>query len=66
MEANKKWLSLPKDIRSQLIGNVFCSSCLNAVTITDFIIVDHQEGVLLEGKCKNCGNGVARVVELES
>ncbi|UOQ92045.1 hypothetical protein MUO14_16275 [Halobacillus shinanisalinarum] len=65
MEANKKWLSLPKDIRSQLIGNVFCSNCLDAVTITDFIIVDHPSGVLLKGKCKNCGNEVARVVEAE-
>lgn len=65
MEANKKWLSIPKDTRKQLISNVFCSNCLDAVTIEDFIIVDHPSGVLLEGKCKDCGNKVARVVELE-
>ncbi|QST00410.1 hypothetical protein IMZ31_02100 [Pontibacillus sp. ALD_SL1] len=65
MEANKKWLSIPKDSREKLIQNVFCSNCLDAVTIVDFIILDHPEGVLLEGKCKNCGESVARVVELE-
>lgn len=54
MEANKRWLSLPEDFRNQLIRNSFCSNCKGAVTYTDFIIVDHPLGVLLEGKCKNC------------
>ncbi|MCF6139177.1 hypothetical protein [Pseudalkalibacillus berkeleyi] len=65
MEANKKWLTIPKDIRSNLIQNVFCANCRDAVTIVDFIIVNNPYGVLLKGKCKTCGNEVARVVENE-
>ncbi|MCP3030004.1 hypothetical protein LF817_01480 [Halobacillus sp. A1] len=65
MEANKKWLSIPDEFRKKLINNGFCAKCRGAVTITDFIIVDHPEGVMLEGKCKNCGNKVVRVVEMD-
>ena len=65
MEANKKWLAIPENERKQLIANVFCRSCKDAVTITDFIIVDHPMGVMLEGKCKNCGSKVVRVVEMD-
>ncbi|MFC7062527.1 hypothetical protein [Halobacillus seohaensis] len=56
MEANKKWLSIPEDFRKKLIGNVFSSNCTDMVTITDFVILDHFTGVMLDGKCKNCGN----------
>jgi hypothetical protein len=27
MDANKKWLAIPKDIRDQLRKNVFCGHC---------------------------------------
>ena len=63
MEANRKWLSLPEDLRKKLIGNVFCSNCTDMVTITDFVILDHSTGVMLDGKCKNCGSKVVRVIE---
>ncbi|WP_404408272.1 hypothetical protein [Jeotgalibacillus malaysiensis] len=65
MEANRKWLSIPENIRKQLILNVFCSNCLDAVKIKDFVIKPNPAGVVLEGNCAVCGNGVARVVEIE-
>ncbi|WP_254901685.1 hypothetical protein [Thalassobacillus devorans] len=65
MKANKKWVALPKDIRNKLIQNVFCPHCLDTVTIVEFVIVDDPAGILLEGKCKNCRNEVARVVEVD-
>lgn len=65
MEANKKWLSIPEDFRKKIIANVRCTSCNDVVTITDFIIIDHPVGVMLDGKCKNCGNKVVRVVEMD-
>ncbi|MYL71358.1 hypothetical protein GLW00_10855 [Halobacillus litoralis] len=65
MEANKMWLSLPKDFRKQLIANVYCTNCSDIVTITDFINVDHPVGVMLDGKCENCGSKVARVVDMD-
>ncbi|MCA0970634.1 hypothetical protein LCM20_08550 [Halobacillus litoralis] len=63
MEANRKWLAIPEEFRKKLIANVNCMNCGDVVTITDFIIVDHPAGVMLDGKCKNCGNKVVRVVE---
>lgn len=65
MDANKKWLSIPKEFRSQLRKNVFCTKCKDAVTIESFTIEDHQFGIVLHGKCQQCGHEVARVVEAE-
>lgn len=48
-----------------LIGNVCCGQCLDAVTIKDVIIASDPIGVVLEGKCADCGHPVARVVEMD-
>lgn len=61
--ANKKWLSIPKETRRMLEQNVFCSSCLDAVTIEKYIVEDSPSGIVLRGKCKSCGNDVARVID---
>lgn len=63
MDANKKWLSIPKDIRNQITKNVFCAHCTDVVTIESFTIEDDQFGIVLKGKCQKCGREVARVVE---
>ncbi|MET3683182.1 hypothetical protein ABID56_001273 [Alkalibacillus flavidus] len=65
MEVNKKWLSIPEDIREKLMTNVFCSKCRGNATITDFKVEGHDLGIVLLGKCQACGNDVARVVELD-
>ncbi|WP_026690256.1 hypothetical protein [Alteribacter aurantiacus] len=62
LNAEKKWREIPKDIREKLISNVFCGSCFET-TIVDYVIKDHSDGILLEGKCKTCGKAVARLVE---
>ncbi|WP_078382227.1 hypothetical protein [Sutcliffiella halmapala] len=63
MDANKKWLSIPKDIRSQIRDNVFCARCLDVATINSFTIEEDKFGIVLKGKCKKCGHEVARLVE---
>ncbi|CAG9620369.1 hypothetical protein [Sutcliffiella rhizosphaerae] len=63
MDANKKWLSIPKEIRNKLRENVFCGHCKDVVTIDNFTIEDHQFGIVLKGKCQKCGHDVVRVVE---
>ncbi|MDM5318157.1 hypothetical protein QUF49_19330 [Fictibacillus sp. b24] len=65
MDANKKWLSIPKDIRSQLIKNVFCANCMDEVTIVGFTIEDDKHGIVLNGKCQQCGHQVTRFIESE-
>lgn len=65
MDANKKWLSISKEMRSRLIENVWCGNCLDETTIVGFIVEDDKYGIVLKGRCKNCGQQVARVVEIE-
>jgi len=62
-QANKKWLSIPADERQMLIRNVFCGHCLDTVQIEKYIIKDFRDMIVLEGKCKTCGNDVARVID---
>lgn len=62
---NKKWLNLPLEFRKKLVKNVFCGSCLGVVEIKQYVIRDDRFGVVLEGKCKDCGGDVARLVEME-
>ena len=62
IEAMRKWKKVPKNIRQRLLSNVFCSKCL-VTTIVDYTLHNTDEGVLLQGKCKTCGENVARLVE---
>ncbi|WP_160723579.1 hypothetical protein [Bacillus sp. USDA818B3_A] len=61
--ANKKWLAIPKEIRKKLEQNVWCSSCSEAVTIEKYVVEDSPAGIVLKGKCKQCGRDVARVID---
>jgi len=36
-----------------------------AVTIVDYHITEDKFGIVLEGKCKNCGHDVARLVKMD-
>lgn len=64
MDANKKWLVMPQDKKRMLLNNVWCGKCLKAVTIVKYTIEDNELGLVLKGKCKSCGNNVARVIEV--
>lgn len=61
--ANKKWLAIPPEIRQMLVRNVLCGHCKDTVQIEKYVIKDFHDTVVLEGKCKNCGNSVARVID---
>ncbi|WP_157404559.1 hypothetical protein [Shouchella shacheensis] len=58
LNAARKWAKLPKETQQLLINNVFCSTCY-VTTIVDYTLHDDTFGVLLKGKCKDCGNDVA-------
>ena len=63
-KAAQKWAKVPKKFQEELIRNVFCSTCLET-TIIDYTLHDDKFGVVLKGKCKKCGENVARLVEVE-
>jgi len=60
--ALEKWNAIPENIKKMLINNVFCGAC-GVTTIIDFDIKNDELGIVLEGKCKKCGNEVARFIE---
>lgn len=61
--ANKKWLSLPEEIRRKLERNVWCGFCLDVVKIENYLVKESSQGILLQGKCQKCGNKVVRVID---
>lgn len=61
--ANKKWLSIPEEIRKKLERNVYCTNCCDVVQIVNYSVKDSPPGFALEGKCKKCGGDVARFIE---
>jgi ribosomal protein S27AE len=48
-----------------LIKNVFCTNCRDVVAIESFTIEDDKLGIVLNGKCQQCGHEVARFIESE-
>lgn len=63
-KAIQKWKKIDKQHQILLLKNVFCSDC-GVTTIIDYNFVDEKYGLLLKGKCKKCGNPVARYVEID-
>lgn len=63
-QAAQKWRKLPRNIQQLLVNNVFYSAC-GVTTIVEYTLHDDKFGILLKGKCKKCGNDVARLVEDE-
>ena len=61
--ANKKWLSIPEEIRRKLENNVWCGSCCGVVKIEKYTVKEVSSGIVLEGKCHKCGHDVARVID---
>lgn len=64
IKAVKKWVKVPPEAQQRIIANVFCSKC-GATTIVDYSLQNDRFGVVLKGKCKKCGEIVARFVEDE-
>jgi len=64
-EARRRWKKIPEWARTKILDNVFCSKCLGSVTILLETAEMNGKGLILRGKCQNCGKDVCRVVEPE-
>ena len=62
-KAAELWATIPAAIKPQLLANVFCPHCRDAVKIVDFKGTVSRGDLVLNGCCAVCGNGVARVIE---
>lgn len=64
IRALKKWKTIEKRHQALLLDNVFCGKC-GVTTIVDYSFQDDQFGLIIKGKCKNCGSKIARYVEID-
>ena len=64
IEALRNWSKLDKATQKLLLTNVFCVNCEITIMV-DYDITMHRFGIILRGKCKQCGHDVARIVEDE-
>jgi hypothetical protein len=65
LDVQRKWLAIPAEIRKKLESNVWCGSCFKVVSMEDYQVELWGEGLILKGTCSLCGQGVARVIEVE-
>lgn len=63
-EAIKKWNAIPPEAQRLFLQNVFCSKC-GVTEVVDYTIQNDRFGIVILGKCKKCGDKVARVIEDE-
>ena len=61
-KAVQKWNEIPKDVQDRLVENVYCGKC-GETTIVEYTINDDKFGIILNGKCKQCGESVVRLIE---
>ena len=61
--AAKLWAAIPPQTRKLLLSNVWCSTCMHEVTITNFTGTIKGGDLLLVGLCSICCGDVARVIE---
>lgn len=62
---NLNWMRISKQFRDKILNSVWCSTCKEGVTIVDYFIDEDERSLTIQGRCKNCGNAVVRIVEKE-
>lgn len=62
--ASRLWEVVPLERRKSLLSNVWCGKCRHEVTMTNFTGVVKAGDLLLVGKCTECRDDVARLVEM--
>jgi hypothetical protein len=62
--AAKLWATIPADTKKLLLANVWCSTCRDETTITNFTGAVKGGDLLLVGLCSICRGDVARMIEV--
>lgn len=57
------WDSMRPQLRTELLSNVYCGDCKDAVRIVDFKGTVYKGNLYLEGFCAVCGDEVARLFD---
>lgn len=62
-KARVLWDSMSQQARTELLSNVYCWVCKDAVRIVDFKGSVYKGNLYLEGYCAVCGAEVARLFD---
>lgn len=65
-KAEHRWRKIPKHAQQAILANVWCSSCRKGNPVSDFVLTEDDDLVIIRGKCSACGGEVVRVIEDES
>lgn len=64
-QARKRWEQVPDWAQARILETVWCKKCLKGTSIELHAGRMEDKCLILEGKCKSCGNDVVRLVEPE-
>lgn len=59
----KRWMDIPEKSRELIVTNCLCPKCSKVVRISDYTVHKDKLGLILRGKCSECGAGVTRCLE---
>ncbi len=57
-----KWMRISRQIRERLLCNIFCINCGDAVKAVNYYVEEEIRGLIIHGKCADCGADVKRIV----
>ncbi|PAB60691.1 hypothetical protein [Anaeromicrobium sediminis] len=60
---NLNWRRIPKEIRCELINEVYCGHCDDCVKIIIYYIEENKYELILQGKCSICGKYLEKTIE---
>ncbi|MCT4593830.1 MAG: hypothetical protein N4A57_06120 [Anaeromicrobium sp.] len=60
---NLNWRRIPKEIRCELINEVYCGHCDDCVKIIKYYIDESEYELILKGKCSICGKDLEKTIE---
>ena len=64
-QARKRWKHVPDWAKMQILETVWCGNCLKGTPMELHAGRMENECLILEGRCKTCGNDVVRLIEPE-
>ena len=64
-QARKRWEQVPEWAQVRILETVWCKNCLKGTSIELHAGRMEDKYLILEGKCRTCGNDVVRLVEPE-
>lgn len=60
IQVRMRFADLSKDQQEKLVGDVFCIQCQKSFRLENFTEREFRGQLMIEGRCPQCGNTVAK------